>query len=214
MIMATQPLRQRKRLEAMRRAQASGISLFEERGFRAVSMAEVALVSDVSVASLFRYFRTKEQLVLWDEHDERIINAVAAQLEQGLSAVDAVSSGVAAALNGAFGAGASLERRKMALVFREPDLLAAFRTNTRAWAAAFAPIFSKAEGADQTSLSHRGAALAAAAVMELCLEEWFRREGKSELDVLMAEGFSALRPEKVGSSRLPRLTKDESIAQH
>jgi AcrR family transcriptional regulator len=96
----------------MRRAQEQAIDLFEKRGFASVSMIEVAEESDVSVASLFRYFGTKEQVVLWDEHDDRIINAVAAKLETGLAPMAAVAAGVAAALDGAFGPEALLERRK------------------------------------------------------------------------------------------------------
>ncbi len=53
--------------------------------------------------------------------------------------------GVAAALNGAFDAEMLIERRKMALIFKEPALVAAFRANTRVWADGFVPMFARAE---------------------------------------------------------------------
>jgi AcrR family transcriptional regulator len=188
-------LSQRKKAQAMRRAQACAIGLFEERGFASVSMTEIAEQSEVSVASLFRYFGTKEQVVLWDEHDDRVIPAVAAQLERGLSGLAAVAAGVAAALSGGFGAKASLERRKMSLIFREPALLAAFRANTRLWADAFGPMFARTEGASGTTLANRAAAAAAAVLVEVCLEEWFGREDRQDLATLIGEAFAAVGPQ-------------------
>lgn len=73
-------LRERKRLAAMLRIQSVALDLFEERGFDAVTVEEVAEASDVSPSSVYRYFGTKEQLVLWDEFDpdmlERLRTAV------------------------------------------------------------------------------------------------------------------------------------------
>ncbi len=185
-------LAQRKKTQAMRRAQSRAIELFEERGFASVSMTEIADESDVSVASLFRYFGTKEQVVLWDEHDDRIINAVAAKLELGLPPIAAVAAGVASALKGAFRPKAVLEHRKMALVFKEPALLAAFRANTRMWADAFGPMFASAEGSATVTLFHRAAATAASVLVELCFEEWFGSGARSDLSALISEAFSAV----------------------
>ena len=193
----------RKKVQAMRRAQSCAIEMFEERGFATVSMVEVAEQSEVSVASLFRYFGAKEQLVLWDEHDDRIIAAVAAELERGLHGVAAVAAGVAAALGGAFAAQASLERRKMSLIFKEPALLAAFRANTKLWADAFGPMFARAEGTAAATLGHRAAAAAAAVLVEICLEEWFGREGRQDLATLIAEAFAALRQDRARLDSAP-----------
>ncbi|HEX8310053.1 MAG TPA: TetR family transcriptional regulator [Chthoniobacteraceae bacterium] len=176
----------------MRRAQSCALDLFEQRGFASVSMVEIAEQSEVSVASLFRYFGTKEQVVLWDEHDDRIIAAVAAGVERRLTPLAAVASGVAAALEGAFGAKADIERRKMALIFHEPALLAGFRANTSVWSDAFAVMFAKAEGATRPSLSHRASAAAAAVLVQVCLEEWFGRGGRSDLATLIDEAFSSV----------------------
>lgn len=63
------PLRERKRRDAMLRAQAAALDLFEARGFDAVTIEEIADASDVSTSSIYRYFGTKENLVLWDAFD-------------------------------------------------------------------------------------------------------------------------------------------------
>lgn len=62
-------LRERKRLAAMLRVQAVALDLFEERGFDEVTVEEIADASDVSPSSVYRYFGTKEEVLLWDEYD-------------------------------------------------------------------------------------------------------------------------------------------------
>jgi len=62
-------LRERKRTAAMYRIQSVALDLFEERGFDEVTVEEIAEASEVSPSSVYRYFGTKEQIVLWDEFD-------------------------------------------------------------------------------------------------------------------------------------------------
>ena len=62
-------LRERKRRAAMMRIQDVALDLFEARGFAGVTVEEIAAASDVSPSSVYRYFGTKEELVIWDEFD-------------------------------------------------------------------------------------------------------------------------------------------------
>jgi AcrR family transcriptional regulator len=61
--MSEQPGRRERKREETRRAIAeSAMRLFVERGFDEVTVAEVAEAADVSVNTVFNYFRTKEEL--------------------------------------------------------------------------------------------------------------------------------------------------------
>ncbi|UQX04080.1 TetR/AcrR family transcriptional regulator [Streptomyces sp. RerS4] len=60
----TTGLRESKKLRTRRRLAATALELFLERGFDAVSVADVAAAAEVSKPTLFRYFPTKEDLVL------------------------------------------------------------------------------------------------------------------------------------------------------
>jgi AcrR family transcriptional regulator len=62
-------LRERKRTAAMYRIQSTALDLFEARGFDDVTVEEIAEASETSPSSIYRYFGTKEQIVLWDEYD-------------------------------------------------------------------------------------------------------------------------------------------------
>jgi AcrR family transcriptional regulator len=62
-------LRARSRLKAMRTIQECALDLFDERGFGAVTIEEIAAAAEVSPSSVYRYFGTKEGLIVADEFD-------------------------------------------------------------------------------------------------------------------------------------------------
>ncbi|MCP2163452.1 TetR/AcrR family transcriptional regulator [Goodfellowiella coeruleoviolacea] len=56
-------LRERKKLQTWRTIRAAALRLFNERGFEAVSVDDVAAAANVSRSTLFNYFSSKEALV-------------------------------------------------------------------------------------------------------------------------------------------------------
>ena len=53
----------------MRTIQEKALDLFDERGSNAVTMEEIAAAAEVSPSSVYRYFGTKEGLIVADEFD-------------------------------------------------------------------------------------------------------------------------------------------------
>src|SRR5512142_2032759 len=62
-------LRERWRISAMRTIQERALDLFDERGFDAVTIEEIAAAAEVSPSSVYRYFGTKAGLIVADEFD-------------------------------------------------------------------------------------------------------------------------------------------------
>jgi AcrR family transcriptional regulator len=69
-------LRKRNRRNAMRTTQRAALSMFIERGFDRVTVGEIAAEVGMAPSTLYRHFRTKEDIVMWDEHDAAIDDAL------------------------------------------------------------------------------------------------------------------------------------------
>ncbi|MEU5764425.1 helix-turn-helix domain-containing protein [Streptomyces asoensis] len=71
-------LRERRRSETRRLVQAQAVRLFTDRGYDAVTVADVAQAAGVSAMTVYRHFPTKEDLVLIDQPARLITERVAA----------------------------------------------------------------------------------------------------------------------------------------
>ncbi|MBC2904082.1 TetR family transcriptional regulator [Streptomyces cupreus] len=72
-------LRERKKRRMYEAVSEVAIRLFLEKGFDAVSVAEVAAAAEISKPTLFRYFPAKEDLVLYriSDHEDEAARVVA-----------------------------------------------------------------------------------------------------------------------------------------
>lgn len=75
--------RVRKRELTERRIQSAAIALFERNGYDAVTVEQVSAAADISVATVYRYFATKENLVLHDPVEQQLTDAIIAAVEAG-----------------------------------------------------------------------------------------------------------------------------------
>ncbi|MBY8877143.1 TetR/AcrR family transcriptional regulator [Actinacidiphila acidipaludis] len=62
-------LRERKKIQTRQAIRTAAYRLFAEQGYDATSVDRIADAADVSPSTVFRYFPTKEDIVLTDEYD-------------------------------------------------------------------------------------------------------------------------------------------------
>ena len=62
-------LRERKKARTRTEIQRQALKLFRERGYEATTVSQIAEAAEVSESTFFRYFPTKEDVVIWDEYD-------------------------------------------------------------------------------------------------------------------------------------------------
>ncbi len=117
-------LRERKKAKTRAAIQHEALRLFREQGYEATTVEQIAEAVEISPSTFFRYFRAKEDLVLTDDYDQLIIEALDAQPAE-LGPVPAVR----ATLRAVFGRLSEDEladmRSRAELAFAVPELRAA-----------------------------------------------------------------------------------------
>ena len=89
-------LRERKKARTRAAIREHALRLFREQGYGATRVEQIAEAAEVSPATFYRYFPTKEDVVLQDDLDVLTLEALEAQ-PAGLSPLAAVRGAVAAA---------------------------------------------------------------------------------------------------------------------
>jgi AcrR family transcriptional regulator len=72
-------LRERKKARTRALIQEHALRLFREQGYEETSVEQIAEAAEVSPSTIFRYFPTKPDLVIYDDMDYRLISAFQAQ---------------------------------------------------------------------------------------------------------------------------------------
>jgi AcrR family transcriptional regulator len=88
-------LRERKKARTRATIRDEAIRLFREQGYAATTVEQIAAAAEVSPATFFRYFPTKEDVVLQDDVDIITLDALEAQ-PPGLGPVAAFRAAAAA----------------------------------------------------------------------------------------------------------------------
>jgi AcrR family transcriptional regulator len=90
-------LRERKKARTRVSIREHALRLFREQGYPATTVEQIAAAAEVSPATFFRYFPTKEDVVLRDDLDIFTLEALKAQ-PAGLSAIAALRAAAAESL--------------------------------------------------------------------------------------------------------------------
>src|ERR1700741_775168 len=82
-------LRERKKARTGASLREHALRLFREQGYQRTTVEQIAAAAEVSPSTFFRYFPTKEDLVLQDDMDTRMTAALEQQ-PAGLGLIAAV----------------------------------------------------------------------------------------------------------------------------
>jgi AcrR family transcriptional regulator len=117
-------LRERKKAKTRALIQQHALRLFREHGYDGTTIDEIAEAAEVSTTTVFRYFPAKPDLVIYDDLDARLIEAVRAQPAE-LNVVQVVRNAVRSVFGALTGEEMATHRERDQLMWREPELRAA-----------------------------------------------------------------------------------------
>ncbi|WP_107654304.1 acyl-CoA-like ligand-binding transcription factor [Nocardia suismassiliense] len=121
---AVRGLRERKKERTRRTIRLEAFRLFREQGYGETTVEQIAAAAEVSPSTFFRYFPTKEQLVLADDLDPVLIEAFRAQ-PPDLAPLTAFRHAMAAVFAELPAEQQAFEQERQALIYHVPELRSA-----------------------------------------------------------------------------------------
>ncbi|WP_167472668.1 TetR/AcrR family transcriptional regulator [Nocardia arthritidis] len=185
---ATGSVWERKKLHAMREIQRVALDLFDEHGFRNVTVEQIATASNVSPSSIYRYFGTKEALILWDEYDPQFIELLAQEGGEVVTPAEFVGMIRAAvpALVQELAADEERIRRRMRYVVSQPDVRDGLARQTRQLEGVLRAVIAQRIGRGAGDLDVRLLAAIAAWGFDAALDYW----GETGFELPLADALT------------------------
>ncbi len=150
-------LRERKIAKAKTSIQKCALKLFAERGYTKTTVEQIAESAEVSPSTFFRYFQTKEAVVLYDSLDPIIIEAFSRQ-PLTMPIVRALRNAMKETFDGLSVEEHSLEMQRFELLRAIPELRATMYEEMARNIDLFAEIIGKRTKKDPDSLEVRNLA--------------------------------------------------------
>ena len=116
-------LRERKKARTRASLREHALRLFREQGYQATTVEQIAAAAEVSPSTFFRYFPSKEDVVLQDDMDTRMIAALEHQ-PPGLGPVAAVRAAARQVFASYTAADLDVIRETTALTMTVPEIRA------------------------------------------------------------------------------------------
>jgi AcrR family transcriptional regulator len=195
-------LRTRIKQGVREQVRTTAITLMLERGFAETSVEDIVNASGISRRSFYRYFGTREELVLGSTDDQitTLVHALAARPpdEDPWTALQRAAENLPDA-----GQPTESTLAFVRFVNGDPDLRARQLEQRAAWRAALAPLIEQRARRSGTQLDSLGAtALVAAALscLDVAVEAWVRQQGNTPLPELYEHAVAAVRgrPGRIG----------------
>jgi AcrR family transcriptional regulator len=116
-------LRERKKAKTRAAIQEAALQLFERQGYDATTVDQIAELADVSQSTFFRYFPTKEDVVLHDRYDPLFVADFLAQPAE-LRPIAALRRTLRSVLGNLPADELAHERQRATLIISVPELRA------------------------------------------------------------------------------------------
>ena len=192
--------RERKKARTRRSIQEHALRLFAKQGYDATTVMQIAAAAGVSHMTFFRYFPTKEDVVLSDEYDpmlEKLIKARPADEP----VVDSIQTAIAEAFRLVYAADRATILERVRLLLSTPALRARLWENQQGTQRMLERALLR-RGVDPFDV--RVLAGACLAALTVAIVTWAETPDAAELPALIDSSFTVLRKQLTGEPATAR----------
>jgi AcrR family transcriptional regulator len=185
-------LRERKKLKLRRTIQAEALRLFDTQGYEQTTVEQIAEAAETSTTTFYRYFPTKEDVVLDDDIDALIAAAVAAR-PAGEPLTDTIRAAAAAAA----AAGEAVREQTIArlrLMAAVPALDARYAAEERKTTDLLTGLLAARTGRPASDYQLALTAAALTAVLFTAARRWATEHGATPLATLLDQAITTIEP--------------------
>jgi len=191
-------LRERKKEKTRRTIQEEALKLFANQGYDATTIDQIAEASEISPSTFFRYFATKEDVVLQDDYDPVLIRMFVEQPPE-LGPVAALRKTLHDMFEALYPADREQLLLRAKLQLSTPALRARLMTTQMGTANVLAGAVAQRTGLDEDDLEVQAFAGAMIGAVLPALVRWVSSEGRASLpelaDICLAQlesGFAGM----------------------
>lgn len=183
-------LRERKKAKTMANVQMHALRLFRENGYYATTVEQIAEAAEISPSTFFRYFATKEDVVLTDNYDPLLVAAFENQPPE-LSPLQAVRNAMISGITEITDDEWETTRQRDQLIMSVPELRAAAMNNLTQMMQLLTQIVAKRVGSHSDDLAVRTFAGVVVGV-NISLMDYRADATKSEFAKLLDEALKVV----------------------
>lgn len=184
-------LRERKKLKTRIAIRQAAYRLIAEQGYDATTVEQIAAAAEVSPSTVFRYFPTKEDIVLTDEWDPMLIEGMRAR-PQGEPVLDSLR----AVLHDSLRSFTEADRQEMivrtGLMAEVPAVKARMMESMSVTGRMFGELVAERSGRAADDLDVRVAAMAVFAALNEVTVHWAQGGHKDDIFTLIDRALDVL----------------------
>jgi AcrR family transcriptional regulator len=206
-------LRERKKAQTRVAIQRHALALIREHGYTATTMEQVAAAADISPSTLYRYFPTKEDLILTDDYDPLLAEAFRTQPPE-LSPLEALRAAILQVMLSVPEGEMDELRERTHLTLSIPEVRARAMDNFTTTMDMFSELFAERSGLPVDDYLVRITAGTIIGAMLAAQFRWTERPGEDIIDVIdQAMGILIDGPGVRPSARQDRVGQDRRDRQ-
>lgn len=183
--------REQKRERTRNALREAAFRLFAEHGYEDTTVARIAAEAGVSHMTFFRYFPTKEDVVLRDDYDPLLEELIRAQ-PPDKPALRRVRDAVMSAVPAVYARERDALLLRSRLLLTTPALRSRMGESMDGSRSAFERGLSGPEPTATPPMAARVVASACTAALTTAITVWVEQDGETDLPALMDQAFDAL----------------------